>query len=283
MATAADEVPEDARKVSYLLGTRKCRRKTTGGRQRRVLRGLGKWRLGRYHFLAGCRERLPCGGRPYEVLSPMRGTIYFLVLMLLVSSSLLKAKTSLSQLPGATVVEHSRPPPGLLESFLKANPNATVYRHNLGGLSAPSRASVKFIAVVASDTSHPEREAKGVEVVLKNGKTNKTVYLDYDPYPDGRSDSLDELARSLTNIAKREGQRFKAVSNARQGAAPGGQSVPQASMTGAQDRPGYLPSWCCPRYTHVNIGLYRRGAFAGVIIGVPAAKPVVCLFPRDEP
>lgn len=205
----------------------------------------------------------------------MRATIYFLALTLPVSSSLLKAQMSLSPLPGATVVQHyTPPPPGLLETFLKETPNATVVRRNLGGLHAPNGASAQFIATIASDPLHPGREAKGIEVVLKEGKRKNTAYLDYDPDPDGRSDSLADLARSLTNIDKREGQRFKQGLNARRGAAARGQRVLEASMTGAHDRPAYLTAWCCPRYTYLDIGLYRLGAVIGVIFIAPAAKPV---------
>lgn len=210
----------------------------------------------------------------------MLRTFFVLALSLSLSLPLLTAQMPLSPLPDTSVVRHYTPtPPGLLESFLKENPTGTVFRHNLGGLSAPGGASAKFIAVVASDPLHPEREAKGVEVVLKDGRTNKTVYLDYDPYPDGHSDSLEDLERTLTNLARNEGQRFVARQTGSQGPEADVQPVVEASMTGAYDRPAYLPTWCCPRYTQLDIGLYRLGAVTGVILIAPAAKPVSCRFP----
>lgn len=223
---------------------------------------------------------MPCGGRPWEVLSPMRGTVYFLVLTLPFSSSLLKAQMPLSPLPGATVTRHYMPPPpGLLESFLKANPSATVFRHNLGGLSAPGGASAKFIAVVASDSSQAGHEAEGIEVVLTDGKRKRTVYLDYDPHPDGHSDSLGDLARNLTFLADGPGKDLCSQQSALQGSTENGQLDFHGVTTAALNRAGSSPVWCCPRFTCLDLGVYRSGTTAGVIISAPGAEPVSCQFP----
>ena len=209
----------------------------------------------------------------------MLKTFCLLALAFPVCSLALRAQRPVSPLPDATATRPFTPPPGLLQSFLKETPNAVVLRHVLGGLSAHGGTSAKFIAIIASDPSHPGHGAKGIGVVLKSGKGTETVYLDYDPYPDGRSDSLGVLAWDLINLAKREEKRFKSGQNVQQGAAVSGQPILQASMTGAQDRPGYLPTWCCPRYTQLNIGLYRSGAVTGVILIGQGVRPVRCRFP----
>ena len=207
---------------------------------------------------------------------------FLLALIIPLASSLLKAQTPPSPLPGPTVARrYTPPPPGLLETFLEVTPKATVLRRNLGDLTAADGASAQFIAIVASDPSHPGNEAKGIEVLLSEGKRKKTTYLDYDRYPDGRSDSLSVLARDLTNLDQREGQRFKPGLVARKAAAGSGGLVFREVTTGAFDRPAYLPTWCCPRFIQLDLGLYRRGGIVGVIMIAPTAKPgtATYLFP----
>lgn len=86
---------------------------------------------------------------------------------------------------------HVQNEPGVLETFLTTNPNATVTRQVLGSVAGSDGSRADFKAVVA-ENKLSKKKVKGIEVNLENPSQKAYLYID--------EDGLQELEASLNSL-----------------------------------------------------------------------------------